>query len=58
MWVAISSAGAFRTDDGGLTWQAVNKNLRRAEMEVYPEWGQCVHDVVLARRREQPPVPA
>jgi len=48
MWVAISSAGAFRTDDGGLTWQAVNKNLRRAEMEAYPEWGQCVHDVVLA----------
>ena len=28
MFVAISAAGAFRTDDGGETWQPINKGLR------------------------------
>src|SRR3569623_728172 len=27
MWVAISAAGCFRTDDGGATWKPVNKGL-------------------------------
>ena len=26
--VAISAAGAFRSDDGGETWKAINKGLR------------------------------
>ena len=28
MYVAISAAGAFRTDDGGVTWIPINKGLR------------------------------
>jgi hypothetical protein len=28
MFVGISAAGAFRTDDGGKTWKAINKGLK------------------------------
>src|SRR5581483_9309732 len=28
MYVAISAAGAFRTDDGGKTWKPINKGLK------------------------------
>src|SRR5438105_405925 len=28
MWIAISAAGAFRTDDGGKTWKPINRGLR------------------------------
>ena len=28
MFIAISAAGAFRTDDGGETWQPINRGLR------------------------------
>ena len=27
MYIAISAAGAFRTDDGGKTWKPINKGL-------------------------------
>ena len=27
IYVAISAAGAFRTDDGGLTWLPINRGL-------------------------------
>ena len=30
--VAISAAGAFRTDDGGETWQPINRGLRSREL--------------------------
>ncbi|MDD5466298.1 MAG: hypothetical protein PHS96_00675 [Anaerolineales bacterium] len=44
MYVAISSAGAYRSDDGGATWQPRNKNvLAEFHPESYPEFGQCVH---------------
>ncbi len=29
MWVAISAAGAFRTDDGGRTWNPINKAVAK-----------------------------
>jgi hypothetical protein len=29
IYVAISAAGAFRTDDGGATWRPINRGLRR-----------------------------
>ena len=32
MVVAISAAGAFRTDDGGETWQPINRGLRSQEL--------------------------
>ncbi len=44
MYVAISSAGCFRTDDGGGTWQPRNKNVRADFLpNRFPEFGQCVH---------------
>ncbi|MPZ50537.1 MAG: exo-alpha-sialidase [Dehalococcoidia bacterium] len=52
MWVAISAAGVFRTDDGGASWQAMNKGLKNigakydSNIEVYSEVGQCVHHLV------------
>ena len=30
MFIAISAAGAFRTDDGGKTWQPINRGLHSA----------------------------
>jgi photosystem II stability/assembly factor-like uncharacterized protein len=47
MMIAISTAGAYRTDDGGATWQARNEGVRAEFLpEKYPEFGQCVHKVV------------
>lgn len=46
MWVAISAAGVFRTDDGGKTWKPVNKGLRSDFMpEPEAEVGHCVHRI-------------
>jgi phage pi2 protein 07 len=48
MYVAISAAGVYRTDDGGRTWQPRNKNvLADFEAKTYPEFGQCVHKLAL-----------
>jgi photosystem II stability/assembly factor-like uncharacterized protein len=52
MWVAISAAGVFRTEDRGASWQAMNSSLKNvlakydANAELYPEVGQCVHHLV------------
>lgn len=47
MLVAISSGGAYRTEDGGKTWRARNVGVRAEFMpDKYPEFGQCVHKVV------------
>ena len=34
MYVAITSAGAFRSDDGGESWIAVNKNVAAVISEI------------------------
>jgi photosystem II stability/assembly factor-like uncharacterized protein len=48
MYVAISAAGSFRTDDGAETWVPVNKNVAADFMpEKYPEVGQCVHKLLV-----------
>ena len=50
LWVGISSVGVFETRDGGATWETRNKGTR-AEFnpaDRYPEWGQCVHKLVMA----------
>lgn len=51
MYVAISAAGVFRTTDGGVSWETANKGTRANFMPdqppVYPEYGQCVHKMVL-----------
>jgi photosystem II stability/assembly factor-like uncharacterized protein len=47
MFVAISTGGVYRTDDGGQSWQARNQGVRVQFMpDKYPEFGQCVHKVV------------
>jgi photosystem II stability/assembly factor-like uncharacterized protein len=51
LWVGISAAGVFHTDDGGVTWQTRNQGTRcdyLPEEQRYPEYGQCVHCVVMA----------
>ena len=50
MWVGISAVGVFETRDGGATWQTRNRGVR-ADFNPenrYPEFGQCVHKLVLA----------
>ena len=47
MAVAISTAGFYRTEDGGATWQPRNAGVRAVFLpNQYPEFGQCVHKVV------------
>ena len=47
MGVAISTAGFYRTDDGGETWRARNSGVRAVFLpNKHPEFGQCVHKVV------------
>lgn len=44
MYIGISAAGVYRTDDGGKTWVPRNKNVRADyQPDIYPEFGQCVH---------------
>jgi photosystem II stability/assembly factor-like uncharacterized protein len=48
MFVAISSAGAFRTDDAGKTWKPINRGLRSQYIpDPDAEIGHCVHRIAL-----------
>ncbi len=48
MYVGISAVGCLRTDDGGLTWQPRNKNVRADFLpDRFPEFGQCLHKMVM-----------
>jgi photosystem II stability/assembly factor-like uncharacterized protein len=48
MYVAISAAGAFRTDDSGQTWKPVNKGLRSQGIpDEDAEVGHCVHRIAM-----------
>jgi photosystem II stability/assembly factor-like uncharacterized protein len=52
MFVAISAAGVFRTDDTGQTWQPMNRGLRSDFMpEPTAEVGHCVHRIAMHRSR-------
>ena len=54
MYVAISSGGVYRTDDGGGTWTAQNRGIRATFMpNKYPEFGQCVHKIALHPSRPE-----
>ena len=51
LWVAISAAGVFHSADGGETWEPRNRGTRadfNPEDQRYPEFGQCVHCLVMA----------
>ncbi len=53
--VAISAAGAFRTEDGGETWRPINRGLRSRELpDEDREVGHCVHRI--ARNASRPDV--
>jgi len=46
IFVAISAAGAFRTDDGGKTWKPINQGLRSQYIpDPAAEVGHCVHRI-------------
>ncbi len=48
MYIAISAAGAFRTDDGGETWTPINRGLRSAQIpDPTAEVGHCVHHIAM-----------
>jgi photosystem II stability/assembly factor-like uncharacterized protein len=52
IFVAISAAGAFRSDDGGKTWQPTNKGLRSEGIpNPTAEVGHCVHRIAMHRSR-------
>jgi len=54
IYVAISAGGVYRTDDGGITWQARNQGIRvNFQPNKEPEFGQCVHKMVLHPARPE-----
>jgi photosystem II stability/assembly factor-like uncharacterized protein len=48
IFIAISAAGAFRTDDGGVTWKPINHGLFSQYIpDPTAEVGHCVHHVAM-----------
>ncbi len=48
IYIAISAAGAFRSDDGGETWKPINRGLKSKYMpDPNAEVGFCVHRIAL-----------
>jgi photosystem II stability/assembly factor-like uncharacterized protein len=48
IYIAISAAGAFRTDDGGKTWKPTNRGLKSQYIpDPNAEIGHCVHHVAM-----------
>jgi photosystem II stability/assembly factor-like uncharacterized protein len=54
MFIAISAAGAFRTDDGGATWRPINRGLKSEFMpDPTAEVGHCVHRLAMHPTRPE-----
>jgi hypothetical protein len=54
IYIAISSAGVFRTDDGGKTWKPVNRGLHSSYIpDPTAEVGHCVHRIAMHPSRPQ-----
>jgi photosystem II stability/assembly factor-like uncharacterized protein len=52
MFIAISAAGVFRTDDGGTSWKPVNQGLRSQHIpDPTAEVGHCVHRITMHKSR-------
>ncbi|HUK20950.1 MAG TPA: sialidase family protein [Gemmatimonadales bacterium] len=50
--IAISAAGAFRSDDGGTTWRPINRGLKSQYIpDPEAEVGHCVHHIAMHRAR-------
>ena len=51
-YIAISAAGAFRTDDGGKSWRPINHGLHSGQIpDPDADVGHCVHRLALHRDR-------
>jgi photosystem II stability/assembly factor-like uncharacterized protein len=54
MFIAISAAGAFRTDDGAGSWKPINHGLVSPYIpEPTADVGHCVHRIAMHRTRPQ-----
>ena len=52
IFIAISAAGAFRTDDGGKSWKPINRGLRSEYIpDPNAEVGHCVHHIAMHPQR-------
>ena len=52
IFVAISAAGAFRSDDAGQSWRPINQGLRSQYIpDPTAEVGHCVHRIAMHRSR-------
>jgi hypothetical protein len=52
MFIAISAAGAFRTDDAGKTWKPINHGLHSQYIpDPNAEVGHCVHHIAMHPKR-------
>jgi photosystem II stability/assembly factor-like uncharacterized protein len=52
IFIAISAAGAFRTDDGGNSWKPINQGLYSKYLpNPKAEIGHCVHHVAMNSKR-------
>lgn len=53
MFIAISAAGAFRTDDGGKSWKAITRGLKSQYELPDPnaEVGHCVHRIAMNKAK-------
>jgi len=52
MFAAISAAGAFKTEDAGVTWRPINRGLQSKYIpNPTAEVGHCVHRLALHRAR-------
>ena len=52
IYIAISAAGAFRTDDGGKTWKPINKGLKSEFIpDLTAEVGHCVHHIAMHKSK-------
>src|SRR5207247_1397779 len=48
IYIAISAAGCFRSDDAGKTWQPINRGLRSQYIpDPNAEVGHCVHRIAM-----------
>jgi photosystem II stability/assembly factor-like uncharacterized protein len=54
LYIAISAAGVFRTDDIGKTWRPINQGLRSEGIpDADAEVGHCVHRIAMHRSRPE-----
>jgi len=52
MYIAISSAGAFRSNDEGVSWTPINKGLKSQYIpDPDAEVGHCVHRIAMHKSR-------